>query len=41
MDDIRMLEDQIKQELDARIDELGMTTSNEMKKAGSTKSTPY
>jgi hypothetical protein len=41
MDDIRMLEDQVKQELDAKIDELGMVTSDEMKNAGSIKSTPY
>lgn len=41
LDEIRLLEDQIKRELDSRLSELGMQSSKELKSAGSVKSTPY
>jgi hypothetical protein len=41
MDDIRMLEDQIKQELDQKMSEMGMKIENDTKSTGSIKSTPY
>lgn len=41
MADIRLLEDQVKKELDDKINQLGLTAGSDVKAAGSTKSTPY
>ena len=36
-----MLEDEVKRELDQKLDNLGMATAKETKAEGSTKSTPF
>lgn len=41
MDDIRILEDEVKRELDAKINDLGLTSQLQLNESGSIKSTPF
>lgn len=41
MADIRMMEDEVKRELDQKLNSLGMATTEDSTTAGSIRSTPY